>query len=51
MLLAPSSSPHRLHWIRSRPDSLHLVPLGATNEEGLGLPVLTPLLRAFLPLS
>lgn len=54
LLLAPSSqltSLHRLRWVRSRPSSLLLVPLGAMKEEGLGLPVLTPLLRAFLPLS
>lgn len=47
LLLAPPSQLTSLH----HPSSLHLVPLGAMKEEGLGLPVLTPLLRALLPLS
>lgn len=47
--LLPPSSPHRLRWVQSRPSSLHIVPLGAMKEEGLGLPALTPWLKGLPP--
>lgn len=51
LLLAPSSqltSPHCLRWVRSRPDSLHLVPLGAMNEEAWGC-LSSPLAKGLPP--